>query len=259
MSGLALVGHQFRFDQKAFWRNPASVCFTVLFPVAAAGHLRLDLRRHDGRSPRRPHRHRHLLRAGDHHHLDHLLDHADAGDVAGDRPRGRPAEARPRHPDAALGLHRRPGRQLDRHRGDDAGAAGADRRPRLRRPTSPGAGSRRSCSSWSIGAASFSCLGIALTAAIPTQDAAAPIVNFLLLPLYFLSGVFIPDDQLPSGIIHFADVFPIRHFFLAFFDAYVPGGGPRGRLGTTSLIVAIWGVGGLLLAIRFFRWTPRSG
>jgi len=24
MSGLALVGHQFRYDQKAFWRNPAS-------------------------------------------------------------------------------------------------------------------------------------------------------------------------------------------------------------------------------------------
>ena len=33
MSGLALVGHQFRFDQKAFWRNPASVGFTVFFPV----------------------------------------------------------------------------------------------------------------------------------------------------------------------------------------------------------------------------------
>ena len=24
-------------------------------------------------------------------------------------------------------------------------------------------------------------------------------------------------------------------------------------------IVAIWGVAGLLLAIRFFRWTPRGG
>ena len=33
MSGLALVGHQFRYDQKAFWRNPASVFFTVMFPV----------------------------------------------------------------------------------------------------------------------------------------------------------------------------------------------------------------------------------
>ena len=33
MSGAALVLHQFRFDQKTFWRNPASVFFTVLLPV----------------------------------------------------------------------------------------------------------------------------------------------------------------------------------------------------------------------------------
>ena len=33
MSGLALVAHQFRYDQKAFWRNPAAVFFTVGFPV----------------------------------------------------------------------------------------------------------------------------------------------------------------------------------------------------------------------------------
>ena len=33
MSSVALVFHQFRFDQKTFWRNPASVFFTVLLPV----------------------------------------------------------------------------------------------------------------------------------------------------------------------------------------------------------------------------------
>ena len=33
MSGAALALHQFRFDQKTFWRNPASVFFTVAFPV----------------------------------------------------------------------------------------------------------------------------------------------------------------------------------------------------------------------------------
>ena len=33
MSGAALALHQFRYDQKVFWRNPASVFFTVLFPV----------------------------------------------------------------------------------------------------------------------------------------------------------------------------------------------------------------------------------
>jgi len=109
-----------------------------------------------------------------------------------------------------------------------------------------------------IGAAAFSCLGIALTALIPSQDAAAPIVNALLLPLYFLSGIFIPDDQLPNGVIHFADLFPIRHFFEAFFDVYDPGSSGGLQWGNLA-IVAIWGVAGLLLAIRFFRWTPRGG
>jgi ABC-2 type transport system permease protein len=109
-----------------------------------------------------------------------------------------------------------------------------------------------------VGAASFCCLGIALTAAIPSQDAAAPIVNALLLPLYFLSGVFIPEDQLPSGVIHFADVFPVRHFFEAFFDAYVPAGGSAVSWDNLA-VVAIWGVAGVLLSVRFFRWTPRGG
>jgi ABC-2 type transport system permease protein len=109
-----------------------------------------------------------------------------------------------------------------------------------------------------VGAASFSCLGIALTALIPSQDAAAPIVNALLLPLYFLSGIFIPDDELPQGVINFANHFPIRDFFQAFFNAYLPGGSSGLDWGNLA-VVAIWGVAGLLLSIRFFRWTPRGG
>jgi ABC-2 type transport system permease protein len=108
-----------------------------------------------------------------------------------------------------------------------------------------------------VGAASFCCLGVALTALIPSQDAAAPIVNVILLPLYFLSGVFIPDDELPSGVIDFANHFPIRPFFQAIFDAYLPGNGPA-LAWDHLLVVGIWGLGGLVLAIRFFRWTPRG-
>jgi len=108
-----------------------------------------------------------------------------------------------------------------------------------------------------VGAASFCCLGIALTAAIPSQDAAAPIANVILLPLYFLSGVFIPDDELPSGVIDFANHFPIRPFFQSFFDAYVLGSAQTIAWDHLA-VVAIWGVGGLLLAVRFFRWSPRG-
>ena len=52
-----------------------------------------------------------------------------------------------------------------------------------------------------VGAFTFSCLGFALTAAIPSQEAAPPITNVTLLPLYFLSGVFIPDTQIPDGVL----------------------------------------------------------
>jgi ABC-2 type transport system permease protein len=109
-----------------------------------------------------------------------------------------------------------------------------------------------------VGAASFCCMGIALTALIPSQDAAAPIVNALLLPLYFLSGVFVPDDELPAGVVDFANHFPVRPFFQAIFDAYLPGNGPA-LAWDHLLVVAIWGIAGLVLAIRFFRWTPRRG
>ena len=108
------------------------------------------------------------------------------------------------------------------------------------------------------GAASFCCLGIALTAVIPSQDAAAPIINALLLPLYFLSGIFIPDDELPTGVIDFADLFPVRGFFQAFLDAYIPAEGADSLDWGNLAVVGIWGVAGLLLAIRFFRWAPRG-
>ena len=109
-----------------------------------------------------------------------------------------------------------------------------------------------------IGAASFCCLGVALTAAIPSEDAAAPISNVAVLPLYFLSGVFIPETEIPDGVLRVADLFPIRHFFEAFFTAFDPNtSGPGFEWGHLA-IVAAWGAVGLLLAIRFFRWTPRS-
>jgi ABC-2 type transport system permease protein len=105
-----------------------------------------------------------------------------------------------------------------------------------------------------VGAATFCALGFAATALIPNADAAAPIVNATILPLLFLSGVFIPlGDNAPIWITWIGRIFPVRHF---------ADGMLAGFLGTTFhwtdvLVVAAWGIGGLLLAIRFFSWEPR--
>jgi ABC-2 type transport system permease protein len=109
-----------------------------------------------------------------------------------------------------------------------------------------------------VGAFAFSCLGFALTAAIPSEEAAPAITNFTVLPLYFLSGVFIPETEIPDGVLRFADLFPIRHFFeslLAAFDPATTGAGFE--LGNLAVVVA-WGIVGLAIAIRAFRWSPHG-
>lgn len=110
-----------------------------------------------------------------------------------------------------------------------------------------------------IGAASFCCLGIALTAVIPSEDAAPAITLFVALPLYFISGVFIPETEIPTGVLHVADLFPVRHFFEAFFAAWDPLATGAGFEWGHLAVVAAWGLVGLVLAIHFFRWTPRGG
>lgn len=109
-----------------------------------------------------------------------------------------------------------------------------------------------------VGAFSFSCLGFALTALIPSEEAAAPIANFALLPLYFLSGVFVPETEIPDGVLRVADLFPVRHFFEAMLTAFDPATtGPGFEWGNLA-IVALWGVAGLVVAARWFSWAPRG-
>jgi ABC-2 type transport system permease protein len=109
-----------------------------------------------------------------------------------------------------------------------------------------------------VGAAAFCCIGVALAAAIGSVDAAAPVTNAIFLPLYFLSGVFIPESEIPSGVLTAADFFPVRPFFQAFYGAWDPSGsGAVIEWGHLAVVVA-WGVVALIVAIRWFDWTPRQ-
>ncbi|HMT04758.1 MAG: ABC transporter permease [Solirubrobacterales bacterium] len=109
-----------------------------------------------------------------------------------------------------------------------------------------------------VGAAAFCCLGLAITVMVPSREAASAITNAITLPLYFLSGIFIPESEIPEGVLSIADFFPVRGFFEAFFSAYSPNtigaGFEWGELAT----VAVWGLAGLVIALRYFRWTPRN-
>ena len=109
-----------------------------------------------------------------------------------------------------------------------------------------------------IGAASFCCMGYALTSLIHNEDAALPTTQALLLPLYFISGVFVPKDQLSSTLRDIASVFPVSHLNNALFKAFDPATTGSGIAGSDLLILAAWGAGGLLIALWRFSWSPRS-
>jgi ABC-2 type transport system permease protein len=107
-----------------------------------------------------------------------------------------------------------------------------------------------------IGAASFCALGLAMTAAIPNAEAAPAIVNAVILPLLFVSDIFIPLDQAPDWLGNVAEFFPVKHFADATRAAYFEAGADALEV-SDLLWVAAWGVVGLLLAMRFFSWEPR--
>jgi ABC-2 type transport system permease protein len=104
-----------------------------------------------------------------------------------------------------------------------------------------------------LGSAAFSALGYALSTRIHSADAAQPTVQALMLPLYFISGVFIPTVNLPGWLQHVAAFFPIEHLADGLRHAYTTGGG---IVWTDVLVLAAWLVAGLVLALRSFSWTP---
>ncbi|MDP9329626.1 MAG: ABC transporter permease [Actinomycetota bacterium] len=124
-----------------------------------------------------------------------------------------------------------------------------------------------------VGALTFSALGLAMTSVVPNADAAPPIVNASILPLLFLSGIFIPlGDDAPAWVRTVGTVFPVKHFIDAMRASYLgnlricapPTTSPR-CLSVPAfhfhwidlVVIAVWGFAGLVLASRFFSWEPR--
>ncbi len=107
-----------------------------------------------------------------------------------------------------------------------------------------------------IGALSFTCLGYAVASVVHDQDAAQPVTQGVMLPLYFISGVFIAASQLPRWLVDVAAIFPVRHLASALLRAYNPHTHGAGFAGVDLLIIAVWGAAGLFIALRRFSWLP---
>jgi ABC-2 type transport system permease protein len=109
-----------------------------------------------------------------------------------------------------------------------------------------------------VGSVTFCCLGYALCTAISSADSAQPVLQAVMLPLYFISGVFIPNVSLPGWLRQVAMVFPVRHLADGLHYAFDPAAGGSGIVWSDLGVLALWAAVGLAIALRRFAWTPAA-
>ena len=256
MSALALVGHQFRFDQKTFWRNPASVFFTVLLPIIFlfifATIFGNDTIEELGGVKTTTYYVPAILTLA----VISATMVSPAISITADRETGVLKRVRGTPLPSWVFIAGRVGNALVISLLMLVVVTVLGRL--VYGVTIPGETLPAVFVTLLVGAASFACLGFAMTVIIPSEQAAPAVTNAIALPLYFISGIFIPESEIPDGVLHFADIFPFRHFFEAFFNAFDPNTAGVGFEWGNLAIVAAWGLAGLVVAALFFRWTPRE-
>ncbi len=106
------------------------------------------------------------------------------------------------------------------------------------------------------GSATFCVLGYALSTVISSADSAQPMLQAIVLPLYFISGVFVPNPNLPGWLQHIARIFPVQHLADALHHAYDPSVHGSGIVWSDLGVLAAWAAVGLVVALRRFAWAP---
>jgi ABC-2 type transport system permease protein len=109
-----------------------------------------------------------------------------------------------------------------------------------------------------LGAAVFAALGVATASLIRSGEGSSAVVNFILLPMAFLTGSFGPTRHYPGFLRAIGDVLPLKYFVDLINAIYLH----NHQIWSKPLaigVLAAWGLGGLVVAVLKFRWEPRDG
>ena len=112
--------------------------------------------------------------------------------------------------------------------------------------------------------AAWTMLGMAFSRIIRNPRAGAAVAVPPALILQFISGVFIPFDDIPGWLQNVASVFPLRWAALGLRRALLPESfsiaepGATWQLGNVYLALGIWVAVAAVLAGAFFRWRVRE-
>jgi ABC-2 type transport system permease protein len=109
-----------------------------------------------------------------------------------------------------------------------------------------------------IGGLVFAALGVATSSLIRSAEGSSAVVNFILLPMAFLTGSFGPTRHYPAFLRAIGDVLPLKYLIEVLNAVYLHGHALWTKPGALGVLAA-WGVAGLVVSTFKFRWEPREG
>ncbi len=111
-----------------------------------------------------------------------------------------------------------------------------------------------------VGSATFAILGVAVAGVAKTASSAQSLTSATLLPLGFISNVFVSfGDDPPQWLEILGDIFPLKHFAIAFSESMNPWSASPAIEWDHLGIQAAWLVFGAIVALKTFRWEPVPG
>jgi ABC-2 type transport system permease protein len=109
-----------------------------------------------------------------------------------------------------------------------------------------------------LGAAAFAALGLAITAFVRSLEGSSAVLNVIVLPMAFLTGSFGPTRHYPQVLRAIGDVLPLKYLLDLINGIYLHGQQVWDKP-TAVAVLAGWGLFGMAVALRTFRWEPREG
>lgn len=107
-------------------------------------------------------------------------------------------------------------------------------------------------------------LGVALSSLPRSSRSAAAVINFPVLVLQFVSGIFIPFNQLPDWLYTIGSFFPLRWIAQGLRAAFLPDEmaviepAHSFELGRVALVLLAWLAVAVVLCLTTFRWKRRG-
>jgi ABC-2 type transport system permease protein len=107
-----------------------------------------------------------------------------------------------------------------------------------------------------VGIACFAALGLAAAAVLRSSSVVEAVTSGCIVILAFISGIFVVGTDMPSWLDRVGWFFPLKHFVEAMTTVFDPFGTGSGLSPDHLAAMAAWGLVGLIVAVRFFRWEP---